>query len=120
MARATLTVTTLGPDNVLTDITTSSATTVTTGGGNGVQFPNTLGSFLVLISTGTTTTLTVNIGTTVLGQAVTSFSVVVPGTAGTYQVGPFHSAVNVAGNVAIDFTSATGITVGAFQLAGVY
>lgn len=122
MARATLTVNTLQPDNAVLNLSTNSTTTVTAGASNGVQFNNGGSTFLIVNQAGTTaSTLTVNVGTTLLGQSVT-LSATIPGTVGTYAVGPFHSAVNQlgSGQVAIDFSSATGLTVGAFQPAGVY
>lgn len=123
MARATLTVATTTPDNGVMNLTTTASTTPSTGAGNGVQFNNSLDSFLVVSQTGATpSTLTVLVGTTLLGQAVANFTASIPGVAGLYIVGPFHSADNLpgTGNVAIDFSSATGITVGAAQLANVF
>ena len=123
MARATLTVATTTPDNGVLDLTTTATTTPGTGAGNGVQFNNSLDSFLVVNQTGSTSsTLTVNVGSTLLGQAVAGFTASVPGVAGIYIVGPFHSSLNQPGTglIAIDFSSATGITVGAAQLANVF
>jgi|ERR1700722_1400927 len=123
MARTTLTVATTTPDNGVLDLNTTATTTPSTGAGNGVQFNNTLDSFLIVNQSATTaSTLTVVVGSTLLGQAVASFTASIPGTIGVYIVGPFHSADNLpgTGNVAIDFSSATGITVGAAQLANVY
>jgi hypothetical protein len=88
-----------------------------------VQFNNSLQSFLVVNQAGATpSNLTIVVGATLLGQAVTSFAATIPGVAGVYMIGPFHSADNLpgTGNVAIDFSSATGITVGAVSLASVY
>jgi hypothetical protein len=123
MARATLTVVSTTPDNGVLNLNTTASATPGTGAGNGVQFSNTLGSFLVVNQAGTTaSTLTVVVGSTLLGQAVTSFSASIPGVVGVYVIGPFHSALDLAGTglVAIDFSSATGLTVGAVTLASVY
>lgn len=123
MARATLTVATTTPDTGVLDLTTTASATPGTGVGNGVLVANSLDSCLVVSQTGSTpSTLTVIVGSTVLGQAVASFTATIPGVAGLYIVGPFHSADNLAGsgNVAIDFSSATGLTVGAFQLGNVF
>lgn len=121
MARATLTVTVLGPDTVVTNVSTHSTTAVSAGANSGVQFPNGNGAYLIVNQGGATpSNLTIQVGATLLGQTVT-LPATIPGVAGQYQVGPFHSAVNdSAGNVDIDFSSAAGLTVGAFQLAGVY
>jgi hypothetical protein len=123
MARTTLTVPSTTADNGVLDLNTTATTTPGTGAGNGVLFNNTLDSCLIVNQAGTTaSTLTVNVGSTVLGQAVTNFTANIPGTVGVYIIGPFHTALNQAGsgNVAIDFSSATGITVGAFQLGNVF
>lgn len=124
MARATLTVASTTPDTGVLDLTTlANQSPGTTGTGNGVQFNNTLDSFLVVNQAGTTaSTASVVIGSTILGQGVTSFTASIPGTVGIYLIGPFHSAVNLpgTGNVAIDFSSVTGFTVGAAQLGNVY
>jgi hypothetical protein len=122
MARATLTVGTLTADNSATTIASIATTTPVSGAGNGVLLANTLDSMLVVVSTGTASTLTVNVGTTLFGQAVANFTVSLPATAGTYIIGPFHSALNQPGTsqIAVDFSSITGLTVGAFQLPGVY
>jgi hypothetical protein len=123
MARATLTVVSTTPDNGVLDLNTTAAATPGTGAGNGVQFNNTLGSFLVVNQAGATpSNLTIVVGSTLLGQAVASFAATIPGVIGIYTVGPFHSADNLpgTGNVAIDFSSATSLTVGAVSLASVY
>lgn len=122
MARATLTPTTLQADNVATAVSANSATTVTSGAGNGVLFANVPGATFMIVNVGgTPTNLTVTVGSTVLGQAVTSFTVVCAASA-SYIVGPFHSVLDQPGSnqIAVDFSSSTSVTVGVFQTAGVY
>jgi hypothetical protein len=121
LARTALTTTVLQPDSVANNLTSGAAATVTSGAGNGVTVPNTGSSFLAVIVGSTACTATVVVGSTVLGQAVTSFTVVLT-TSATNILGPFHSALNAPGTqvVSVDFSSATNVTVGAFQLGGTY
>jgi hypothetical protein len=124
MARTLLVATVQQPDQIATNLTTTCVSSPgATGAGNGVLVPNITGqTFLGIVSSGTTTTLTVNIGATLFSQGATGYSVVLPATAGVYVLGLFHSAMNIPGTnqVGVDFSSVTGITVGAIQLAGVY
>lgn len=123
MARSTLTPVALTPDSSATTIASiASSSFGATGAGNGVLFTNSGSQILVVVSTGTTATLTVVVGSTVLGLSTAGFPVTLPGTAGTYLVGPFHSAVNQigTGQVAIDTSSTTGLTIGVLQIPGVY
>lgn len=122
MARTSLTTTVLQPDSVANNLTSNATTAPSaTGVGNGVTFTNTGSAFLAVIVGSTATTATVVVGSTVLGQAVTSFSVVL-NTSATNIIGPFHSAVNLAGTttVAVDFSNITGVTCGAFAPGSVY
>jgi hypothetical protein len=124
MARTLVTATVQNPDQYATNLTTTCTSSVgTTGAGNGILIPNVLGqTVLVIVSSGTTSTLSVNIGATEFGQSATAFSVVLPATAGVYLIGLFHSAMDIPGTnqVAVDFSSVTGLTCGVIQLAGVY
>ena len=129
MARTLITPTLLTADSSATSLTTVAASTSITAGfigaGNGVQFTNApIGQFLLLVSNTSTvaTTLNVAVGTTVLGQAVTAYTVSVP--ASTMAVlGPFHSYLDTPGTtlVGVDFiTFVTSQSCGLIQLPGVY
>lgn len=120
MARATLTPTVCAADNVANGLSANATTTVTSGAGNGVQFLNS-NSFLVVNVGATPTTLTVVVGSLILGQSVTPFSIGPLTASNSYIIGPFHTALNLAGTslVAIDFSSSATITVGSFMLSGV-
>jgi len=124
MARTLLVATVQQPDQIATNLTTTCVSSPgTTGAGNGILVPNIVGqTFLGIVSAGTASTLTVNIGATLFSQGATGYSVSLPATAGVYMIGLFHSAMDIPGTnqVGIDFSSVTGITVGVIQLAGVY
>lgn len=121
MARVTPTPVVLTPNNAAQTIASIATTTPVAGVGSGVLVTNTGASVLVVVSTGTPSTLTVLVGATTLGQTTTSFTVALPGVAGTYLIGPFNSAVNQPGLgvVAVDFSVITGLTCGVMQLPGV-
>jgi len=90
-------------------------------GVTGISFPWTGKEVVAVINGSTASTATVNLGVTVEGQAVTPFSVVLPTSNTTPQfLGPFSSHfVQSDGNVYIDLSSITGVTVAVLQLPGV-
>lgn len=125
MARTTATPTILTADSGAANLTALGTVVVpTTGVNNGVQFSNIPGQTLLAVTAGTwaTSTATVNIGQTVLGQTVTSFTVNL--TASVLNlIGPFHSVLDQTGtaNVAVDFTFGGGtMACGVIQIPGVY
>lgn len=117
MARLALTPTPMVPDNTAQNLTTLVSSI---GANTGVSFSNSGREILVFTIGATATTATVNIGSSVLGQAVTNFSVVLP-TNATSILGPFHSAVNQSGGstVFVDTSQQTSVSVGLTQFTGV-
>lgn len=120
MANQVLTPVVLTPDAVPTDLSASLATATQTT----VQFANT-GNVLLLVNPGaaTTTTVTVNVGAQVLGQAVSSFTPYTMTVANhVYAFGPFHSALDAPGalTVTVTFSSISTTSVSLVQLPGVY
>lgn len=92
-------------------------------GFTGVQWANT-GREILLVNVGTTaTTLTFNIGTTVLGESVTA-PTAAPTTSAITPYGPFPSSFNQPSSgtnqIYIDFSSVTNVTVALLQMPGVY
>jgi len=125
MARTAITPTSVIPDSGAVNITAlSNTTSVTTGATNGVSFSNT-GQQLLFANVGATggsPTATVVMGATVLGQAVTNFTVNLTASA-INQLGPWHTADNQPGTntLFMDFTfAASTVTVGLLQMLGVY
>lgn len=90
-------------------------------GVTGVSFPWTGREVLAVINGSTASTASVNFGVTPGGQSVTPYSVVLPTSNATPQfLGPFPSNLQQAdGNVYIDLSSITGVTVALLQLPGV-
>lgn len=91
--------------------------------GTTLSFPNTGRERLLVANTGSVATVTVNIGSTVLGQSVTAFPAVTLSTANhIYQFGPFHSVDDVVGtsNVTVTLSTTTGTTVALMQGIGVF
>jgi NADH/NAD ratio-sensing transcriptional regulator Rex len=119
MANQPLTPTQCVPDNTALNLTSLSGTAMT--GFLGVTFNNS-GREKLLVNVGATaTTATVVIGSTVLGQAVTNFSVVLT-TSAINQIGPFHTIDDATGTttVTITFNQVASVTVGLVQDAGVF
>lgn len=128
MARTTITPTVLNADGGVPTAAGTAATgftQVSTGAGNGVTFSNIPGQTLLMLGGTTNGTCTVLIGQTVLGQAITSFTVPVTLTpfAPLAVIGPFHSVLDAVGsaNVSVDFTFANTVPfAGVAQIPGVY
>lgn len=117
MARTALTPTVLGTG--ATNLTTALAAL---GSATGVQWSNT-GKEVLYVSVGATpTTVTENIGVTVLGQGVTAPTVALSANT-VYAIGPFPSAFNQPSSgtnqIFLDFSSSTAVSVALVQLPGV-
>jgi len=98
---------------------TRSALTPTYSAGdaaNGHQFVNGGTEFLIVKTGGTGTTVTVKVPKTVDGQTVADRSYVL-GTSQERHIGPFPVDIynQADGNVYVDLTSATTVTLGAFR-----
>lgn len=122
MAYTSLTTTVLPKNFSLTNLTTAASATVTAGSGNGVAITNDGQTFLVVNATGTGTVLTIKVGGTIVGQSVVNPTATIGAVTGTFLIGPWDSGTNQPGSntVDIDFSVATGVTVGAFKLTGAY
>ena len=123
MARTAITPTSLIAEGTVNLTALSATASPTTGVGNGVSFSNT-GQQTVIVSAGTATgqTATILVGTTVLGQAVSSFTVNLI-TSAIQTLGPFHTLDDQPGSntVFVDFTFSAGTTTcGLLQWVGVY
>lgn len=119
MTNAAITPTVLTADSVKTNLSTVAATTAVTAS-NGVTFNNT-GTVVLLVTGSVANTATVVVGSTVLGQAVTSFTVAMTGTVNVVDVlGPFHSALNAPGTQTVTITFSAACSVGLVQIPGVY
>jgi hypothetical protein len=119
MTNAPITATALTPDNVKTNLSTIAASQAVTAS-NGVTFSNT-GNCVLLVTGSVANTATVVIGSTVLGQAVTNFTVAMTGTVNVVDVlGPFHSALNAPGTNTVTITFSAACSVGLVQIPGVY
>lgn len=122
MANQILTPTVLVADGGGLDVTAAMAAPTQTT----LQFVNTGREFLAISVTTASINVTVNVGTTVLGQAVAAFTPVALTVGHLYLFGQFHSAVNgaIAGsgnnNVTITLSSLTNVTCALLQSAGVY
>jgi hypothetical protein len=82
---------------------------------NGHAYTNSGQEFLIVKTTGTGATLTVKNPQVIDGQTVADRTYVLPAT-GERQIGPFPVYYNQAdGNVYIDLSSATGLTLGVFR-----
>jgi hypothetical protein len=125
MARTTLTPVILSPQSAanlsaanFTALAAAGTAPAGTGTGNGVQFYNSPGQTLLLVSVGTTVT-TPTIAAGAISAAVTLNAL----TVSTLEVlGAFWSAMFLAGtqNVAVDFSSITNILCRAVQLGSIY
>ncbi|MGH3205101.1 MAG: hypothetical protein ACRDP5_24085 [Streptosporangiaceae bacterium] len=84
-----------------------------------LQFANTGRERLIVVAGASAETVTVDIGTLILGQAVTNFSSVTL-TSGDYeQFGPFHSVLNQPGGDLIQVTLSTITLIQVALLQGV-
>lgn len=118
MTVQTLTPTQFVVDGAGLDVTAAlAAPTQTT-----LQFSNTGREILFVAAASTSETVTVDIGTTVLGQAVTNFSSANLTNGHTSAFGPFHSVLDQPGTstVQVVLSTTTSITVALLQLPGVY
>lgn len=98
-------------------------TYATLTGATGISFPNTGHEVVAVINGSTASTATVNFAGAPLGQTITPFSVALPTSNTTPQfLGPFHPTQfnDANGNVNIDLSSVTGLTVAVLQIPGVY
>lgn len=118
MTTQVLTPTQLVPDGPGLDLTGALATPT----GTTLQFANTGKEFLAVAAASTSETVTVDIGVTVLGQAVTNFTTVNLTNGHTYLFGPFHALLNQPGGntVQVVLSTTTSISVGLLQFVGVY
>lgn len=89
--------------------------------GTGVQWQNTGKEKLAVINGSTASTATINLPPGYAGQSVTPFSAPLPTSNTTPQfLGPFDKAFNQPdGNIYIDLSSVTGVTVALLQDPGV-
>jgi hypothetical protein len=87
-----------------------------------LQFANTGREILFVAAGAVSETVTVDIGSLVLGQAVSNFTTVSLTNAHTVAFGPFHSVLDQPGGNTIQVTlsTTTAITVALVQTVGVY
>lgn len=126
MARTTLTPVLVSPQNsanlAALDLTALAALGVAPGGtgaGNGVQFYNSPGQTLLVVSLGTTVS-TPTIAAGVISAAVALNALTVSHIS---VLGPFYSAMFLSGGqqmVGVDFSSVTNVLCTAAQLAGIF
>ena len=118
MANQVLTPTAFTKDGAALDISALLATPTQTT----LQFANSGREILLVSGTGAQT-VTVNIGMTILGQAVSNFpAVTLTQTGHVYAFGPFDVPVDQAGttNVLVTLSTVTAVTVALVQMAGAY
>jgi hypothetical protein len=123
MPAVTLTPTFLTPDSGNVDLTTTFTGLSLLGAGNSpIQWGNIPGAHLLFLQcTGSTSTVTVNIGSTVLGQAVTAFAPFSPTVGDIVMVGPFHTVMeNPAGLVQVALGTPANVKALLVQVTGVY
>lgn len=108
----------LAPDGTGLDLTASLATPTQTT----LQFSNTGREILVVAAAAISETVTVDIGTTILGQSVTNFTAVSLTNAHTVVFGPFHSLLDQPGGTTVQvvLSTTTSISVALLQFVGVY
>lgn len=87
--------------------------------GTTLQFANSGRERLYVLPTAAAETVTVNIGTKVLGQSVTNFTTVTMTSTDMYQFGPFHSVLEQPGGDMITVTLSTTSTIQVCLLQGV-
>jgi len=113
------TATVLSPDAAATDLTSVLATP----GATTMTFTNSGQQLLVLTNGATSCTVTLDVGTTVLGQAVTAFTpITIAANAACVLMGPFHSALNApsTATVTVVFSNTTTVKAALVQVTGVY
>jgi hypothetical protein len=105
------------------DLTTTFTGLSLLGAGNSpIQWGNIPGLHLLFLQcTGSTSTVQVSIGTTVLGQAITPFASFSPTVGDIVLVGPFHTVVETSSGL-VQVTLGTPANVKALlvQIPGVY
>lgn len=118
MTTQTLTPVQLVPDGPGLDLTAALNTPTQAT----LQFSNTGREVLAVAAASTAETVTVDIGTTILGQSVTNFTTVNLTNAHTVLFGPFHSLVDQPGGtlVQVVLSTTTSISVALLQFVGVY
>ena len=87
-----------------------------------LRFTNSGREFLIVVAT-TTCTVTLDVESTVLGQAVTAFSPVTLVAGDLYVFGPFHSANNFPGTTTVQVVLSSivsTVSAGLFVPVGVY
>ena len=100
--------------NITALLATPTATTL--------QFANTGRERLIVVPGASSETVTVDVGTLVLGQAVANFASVTLTTTDYYQFGPYHSILDQPGGTLVQVTlsTITSIQVALLQGIGVY
>lgn len=100
--------------NITALLATPTATTL--------QFANTGRERLIVVPGAGSETVTVDIGSLVLGQAVTNFASVTMTSTDIYQFGPFHSVLDQSGTnlIQVVLSTITSIQVALLQSVGVY
>lgn len=90
--------------------------------GTVLQFANSGRERLYIVPSASAETVTVDIGTKVLGQAVANFSTVTLTSTDVYQFGPFHSAAEQPGGdlIQVTLSTTTAITIALLQGVGVF
>jgi hypothetical protein len=118
MATQVLTPTQLVADGSGLNITSLLATPT----GVTLQFANTGREFLIVVPGAESETVTVDVGTLVLGQSVTNFSSVTLTEDDVYAFGPYHSVLDQPGGNTVQVTLSTisSIQVVLLQMIGVY
>lgn len=117
MTAQVLTATQLVPDGAGLDLTGLLATPTQTT----LQFTNTGREVLLVAAATTALTVTVDIGVTILGQAVSNFTAVTLTNAHTVAFGPFHKLLNQPGGTTVQvvLSATTSISVALVQFVGV-
>ena len=86
-----------------------------------LQWANSGKEILFVLPAASSETVTVDIGTTVLGQAVTNFSSVTMTSTDIYSFGPFDTVVDQPGGIVqVVLSTTTSITVALLQYVGAY
>jgi hypothetical protein len=118
MATQTLTATPFVPDGPGLDITALLATPT----GTTLQFSNSGREMLLVAAAAGSETVTVDIGATVLGQAISNFTTVTLTSGHTVAFGPYHSLLDLPGGqtVQVVLSTITSIQVALVQTAAVY
>jgi hypothetical protein len=100
--------------NITALLTTPTAVTL--------QFANTGRERLIVVPGASAETVTVDVGTLVLGQSVANFSSVTLTSADYYQFGPYHTILDQPGGnlIQVTLSTITSIEVALLQGVGVY